>query len=107
MAKRKLRTFQEATEEYFAQRPEEIEPFIKESFAAYGEDGDSAALLSALRIVVRVQGLSDVAADIGMSRRGLQKALSEKGNPRLDNINAIMQAMGFRLMAEKLDPELV
>lgn len=97
MARRKLRTFREATEEYFKERPEEIGPFVKHVFKTYASDNDTAALLSALRIVVRVQGVSEVAAEIGMSRRGLQKALSEDGNPRLGNINAIMQAMGYRL----------
>ncbi len=107
MTRRKLPTLEEVTEEYFEERPEEIEPFITEAFAEYGKDGDSAALLWSLRIVVRVKGLSEVAREIGMTRQGLQKALSQKGNPRLDNINAIMQAMGFRLMVEKMDPQLV
>ncbi len=33
-----------------------------------------------------------------MTRQGLQKALSSRGNPRLDNVNAIMHAMGYQLM---------
>jgi len=37
-----------------------------------------------------------------MTRQGLQKALSAKGNPRLDNINAIMQAMGYHLLPHRL-----
>jgi DNA-binding phage protein len=43
------------------------------------------------------------AAEIGMTRQGLQKALSAKGNPRLDNINAIMRAMGYQLMPHRLE----
>ena len=31
------------------------------------------------------------------------KALSSKGNPRLDNINSIMRAMGYRLMPQKVE----
>ena len=107
MTRRKFRTLENVTEEYFQNRPEEIEPFLKQIFASYAEDGDSAALLWSMRVIVRVKGLSEVAREIGMSRQGLQKALSEKGNPRLDSINAIMQAMGFRLMAEKMDPQPV
>ena len=33
----------------------------------------------------------------------LQKAISSKGNPRLDNINAIMKAMGYQLMPHRLE----
>ena len=35
--------------------------------------------------------------EMDMSRQGLQKALSSRGNPRLDNINAIIRALGYRL----------
>jgi len=96
------RTLGEVTVEYFAQHPEEIDAFITEAFADYAEDGDSAVLLSALRIIARVKGISNLAAEIGMTRQGLQKALSAKGNPRLDSINAIMRAMGYQLMPQRL-----
>lgn len=43
-----------------------------------------------------------MANEIGMTRQGLQKALSAKGNPRLDSINAIMRAMGYQLMPQRL-----
>jgi probable addiction module antidote protein len=52
--------------------------------------------------VARVKGISEMAEEIGISRQGLQKALSDKGNPRLDTINAIMQAMGYQLMPQRL-----
>jgi DNA-binding phage protein len=38
-----------------------------------------------------------------MSRQGIQHALSKQGNPRLETLNAIMQAMGYRLIPEKLE----
>ena len=96
------RTLDDASVEYFEQHPEEVDNFLQEIFADYAEDGDSATLLSALRIVARVKGISVMAEEIGMSRQGLQKALSAKGNPRLDSINAIMRAMGYQLMPARL-----
>jgi DNA-binding phage protein len=39
-----------------------------------------------------------------MSRQGLQKALSVNGNPRLESVNSIMHALGYRLAPQKLDP---
>lgn len=99
----KYRSLEDVTEDYFNKRPEEIDAFLSESFAEYGKDGDSSALLSQLRVIARVKGVSAIANKIGMTRQGLQKALSEKGNPRLDNINSIMQAMGYHLMPQKLD----
>ena len=99
----KYRTLGQVTEDYFREHPEEIEDFLTENFAEYAEDGDSAALLSALRIVARVKSVSAIADEIGMTRHGLQKALSAKGNPRLDNINSIMRAMGYRLVPQKVE----
>lgn len=96
------RTLNEVTVEYFTRHPEEIDDFLTEIFADYAQDGDSATLLSALRIVARVKGVSNMAAEVGMSRQGLQKALSTEGNPRLDSINAIMRAMGYQLMPHRL-----
>jgi DNA-binding phage protein len=37
-----------------------------------------------------------------MTRQGLQKALSANGNPRLDNINTIMRALGYQLMPQRI-----
>jgi DNA-binding phage protein len=37
-----------------------------------------------------------------MTRQGLQKALSAHGNPRLDNVNAIMRALGYQLLPQRL-----
>ena len=100
---REYRTLQEVSEEYFAERPEEIEGFLTVLFEEYAADKDSAALLSGLRIIARVKGISHLASEICMTRQGLQKALSTKGNPRLDNVNAIMQGLGYHLMPQKLE----
>lgn len=99
---RNYRTLEEVTEEYFINHPEEVDDFIKESFAEYAEDGDSATLLSQLRVIARVKGISVIATEVGITRQGLQKALSAKGNPRLDNVNAIIKAMGYHLIPQKL-----
>ncbi len=97
------RTLDDVTVEYFRQHPEEIDAYLNEAFADYAQDGDSVALLTTLRIIARVKGISHIAAEVGMSRQGLQKALSAKGNPRLDNINLIMRAMGYQLRPRRLE----
>jgi probable addiction module antidote protein len=100
---RKYRTLQEVSEEYFTEHPDEIESFLALLFEEYAEDNDSTALLSGLRIIARVKGVSSLGSEVGMTRQELQKALSAKGNPCLDNVNAIMQAMGYQLMPQKLE----
>lgn len=97
------RTLDDVTIEYFSQHPDEVDAFLGEAFSDYAQDGDSATLLSTLRVIARVKGISAMAEEVGMTRQGLQKALSAKGNPRLDNINAIMRAMGYQLMPTRTE----
>ena len=97
------KTIEETHIAYFSEHPDEIDAFIQEAFSDYGEDGDSAALLSALRLIARVKGITETATTIGMTRQGLQKALSPNGNPRLDNISAIMRSFGYQLMPQRLE----
>ena len=103
---RKHRTLDNIEEDYFRKHPREIGAYLNEIFDDYARDGDSAVLLASLRIIAKVKGISALAEKTGMTRQGLQKALSSKGNPRLDNINSIMHAMGYSLMPKKLRPSL-
>jgi len=103
---RKYRTLDNLEEDYFRQHPREVDTYLTEIFNEYAKDSDSAALLASLRVIARVKGLTALAEQTGMSRQGLQKALSSKGNPRLDSINSIMHALGYRLMPEKTRPSI-
>jgi len=102
MAKKEYRKFREYEEDYFRKNPDEIDDYLKEVFDEYAEDGNTPALLSSLRVISRVKGISEISRETGITRNGIQKALSEEGNPRLESINAIMHAMGYRLKPEKL-----
>jgi HTH-type transcriptional regulator/antitoxin HigA len=96
------RTLDNIEEDYFKDHPEEVDSYLVEMFEQYAQDGDSSALLASLRVIAKVRGITVIAQEAGMTRQGLQKALSNKGNPRLDNVNAIMHALGYRLTPMKL-----
>jgi HTH-type transcriptional regulator/antitoxin HigA len=96
------KTLDNVEEGYFREHPQEIDSYGSEIFSEYANDGDSGALLASLRIIAKVKGISELAKQTGMTRQGLQKALSSKGNPRLDNVNSIMGALGYRLTPEKI-----
>ncbi len=91
---RNYRTFGDLEEGYLRDHPNEVDDYPAILFDEYTQSGDTAALLSSLRVVIRVKGVS---------RKGLQKALSEEGNPEFARVNAIMHAMGYRLAPQKLD----
>ena len=99
---RKLRTLDEVTEGYFRDHPEGIDNYLTEIFQDFAEDNDTGVLLASLRVLARVRDVSDMAAQIGMTRQGLQKALSDDGNPRLSNVTSIVKAMGYYLVPQKL-----
>jgi probable addiction module antidote protein len=99
---RKLRTLDEVTEEYFRNHPEEIDDYLTEIFQEFAEDNDTGVLLASLRILARVLDVSDMEVRIGMTRQGIQKALSDENNPHLGNVTYMMKAMGYCLLPQKL-----
>lgn len=99
---RKYRRFGEVEEEYFLKHPDEIDEYITIIFEEYAEDGDTGALLSSLRRVSRVKGVSEISRETGLTRNGVQKALSREGSPKFESVAAIMRAMGYRLTPEKI-----
>jgi probable addiction module antidote protein len=99
---RNYRTIDDVTEEYLRNHPEEVDDYINELFEEYAQDGDTAALFSSLRVISRVKGVSSIAESSGMSRKGVQKALSEEGHPKFESVNAILHAMGYRLAPQRL-----
>lgn len=100
------RTLDDLAEEYFRTHPEAINPFLDEIFESYNEHRNLGALLAKLRIIARVRGISEIAEAAGISRQGLQKALSAKGNPRLDTLGLILGGMGYRLAVKPLNRPL-
>ena len=62
------------------------------------EDGDPRVVPVALRTVAdAVGGIAALAEKTGLSRETLYRTLSDKGNPRLDTLGAILGAFGLRI----------
>jgi probable addiction module antidote protein len=68
------------------------------------EDGDPALVAAALGNVARARGMKDVAADAGLSRESLYRALSADGNPGFATVVKVMRALGIGLSAKPLTP---
>lgn len=65
------------------------------------EDGDARAVPVALRTVVEaIGGMAVLARKTGLSRETLYRTLSERGNPRLDTLAAILAIFGLRLTVQ-------
>jgi probable addiction module antidote protein len=89
-------------DEYMIRRlrkdPELAAGYLRE---ALEDTQEPRVLLIALRRVAQAYGVAKVAKAAGIERESLYRALSEKGNPRLTTLMAVMKVLGVRLTIEE------
>ena len=64
------------------------------------DPGDGSLIRAALNDIARARNMTRLAREIGMTREGLYKALSENGNPTFNTVMRIMRitrALGVQL----------
>ena len=61
------------------------------------DPGDGSVIRAALNNIARAQNMSQLAREIGMTREGLYKALSENGNPSFALVVRLTRALGMQL----------
>ncbi len=77
--------------------PEEAAGYLTTAF----EEGDPKYFLKALRNVAEAHGgMGQLAEKANLNRESLYRTLSEKGNPRLDSLYAVLKALGFHLVIQ-------
>ena len=64
---------------------------------AQEDPGDGSLIRAVLNDIARAQNMSLPAREIGMSREGLYKALSEDGNPTIATVMRVTRALGMQL----------
>ena len=98
MAK-KHRTHEEASMDMFRNDPELAAEYLKSVLA----DGDEADLMLALRSLSQAfGGVQEVARQAEVNAHSLYRTLSERGNPELKTLSAILKAMGMRLAIQPI-----
>ena len=73
------------------------EETIAEYLTAALENPDPDAFLVAIRDVAKARGIAKVAADGGLGRESLYKALKPGAQPRFDTVRRLLGALGVRL----------
>jgi probable addiction module antidote protein len=73
------------------------EEVIAEYLAVALEDADPDAFLAAVSDVAKARGITDVAAQAGLGRESLYKALRPGARPRFDTVRRLLIALGVRL----------
>jgi len=79
------------------QSDQAIEVFLTDAF----ETGNAGHIASALGVVARAKGMTEIARKTGLAREQLYKSLSENGNPTLETTLAVMKAVGFEMTGKR------
>ena len=61
------------------------------------EENDPHYFVKALGNVARAKGMTAIAADSGLGRQALYRALSSEGNPRIDTLFRVLDTLDLRL----------
>ena len=81
--------------------PKDARIFLSVILKEYEEDGDTEAFLLALKDVTEAQGgIDKVIKHSKLSQQEINDFFADKDNPRFDILEAILQALGFRLSVE-------
>ena len=75
--------------------PEAIAEFVSDAL----ETGDAVYIAKAMGVADRAKGMTEIASETGLSREQLYRSFSEKGNPRLKTMLAVMKALGVEMTA--------
>ncbi len=79
----------------------EAASYLQVALDEYQNDGNTEALLLALRHVAEAQGgLSQLSRKTHLNRESLYKTLSSKGNPKLQTLGLVLKGLGFHLYIE-------
>lgn len=72
--------------------------FAAEYLNAAAEDNDPAIYLAALRKIAEARGgLAHIAEETGLSREALYRTLSNRGNPTVKTLTAILKVSGLKI----------
>lgn len=86
--------------------PELAKAYLQEAMRwMHRPDGRAASLIALRALAQAYGGMTRLAKEAGVERQSLYRALSPEGNPTLNTLIAVMQAVGMRLSAEPFGDE--
>lgn len=73
--------------------PQAVAVYLEDAFAS----GNPVEISAALGTVARAKGMTALAEQSGLTRKGLYKALNPGGDPKLTTMLRVLNALGLRL----------
>ena len=83
----------------------DTEEVRQEYLSIVEKENDEAELLEAVATVARARGMTKTAKEAGITREGLYKALSPKGNPSFMTVCKILKAIGYRISITPIEKQ--
>ncbi|MCK5876916.1 MAG: putative addiction module antidote protein [Candidatus Marithrix sp.] len=80
--------------EDYLKNDEDIKEFLQE----LSNTGTYSDFIHGLSTASKAKGMTEVAQQVGVTSAGLNKSLSEDGNPEFETINKIVKALGCKLI---------
>lgn len=71
------------------------------------EDGDNADVITALGHIAKAIGMTKIAAETGLSRPSLYKALSDGAKPQFSTIVKVLKAVGGEIRVTPVSTEML
>ena len=68
---------------------------------AWMEDGSPREIARALGDVARLKGITEICGSVGTGPQALYPALSDDGNPTLETVTGVLDALGLELSVKK------
>jgi probable addiction module antidote protein len=87
--------------EYFREHPDAQEELLADAVA----EGHAGYLAHAIGIIARARGMTDMQNKTGIKRQALYRAFSESGNPTLETLLKMLDALDLRLKIEPAKPD--
>ncbi|MDD1960235.1 MAG: addiction module antidote protein [Pseudomonas capeferrum] len=73
---------------------------ISEYLCQVLSDGDTDEIIRAIGHIARARGMTQIAAQSGLGRESLYKALSPGAKPRFDTVIKVIRALGVELFVQ-------
>lgn len=88
----------------FLNSPEECAAYLQEFLS---DEEDEALLFSAIGDVLKAhRRMTQASKELGVTREGLYKSFSEKGNPSFHTVAHVLKLLGLGLTVQPLNSEL-
>lgn len=99
MTKIKVDDLEDFDTSEFLKDDETIIEFLNEIMA----EGNAGLLAHALGLVAKAKGMQAMSKKCGFTRTALGKALRKESAPRFDTVTKVYGALGYKLVAQKIE----